>query len=219
MAENFFHKIAKSKSSTYFTPIIERLVYGLVYPAVLGASLVEFGLRTKVFSASIPWVLLLLVFIVDFTVTASESSEAAPKGNLFTVMADFVAALAFLGAYIISVSWDGATEFSGDKLRGLVFVLFGLHLAYFLWYLFRWLTRNLAGVPEDLIKDYVLMLQRNSTVLTIQTILVGSLGLRIINGHGGVQDYHLMMAIVFVGVLVRVINDFRLGPITRMKTS
>lgn len=213
MLNKVLHGVAASGFSKYATPIIERFVYGLVYPAVLGASLVEFGLSLKVSMASIPWLLLLLVFVIDYAVTASEISEAPPKGNLFMAMADLVAACAFLGAYFVFVAWDGVTPFTGAELNQLVFVIFGLQFAYVLWYVFRLSTKGLAGVDGEGKENYFKMLKHNSVSVGIQTILVVILGFLITTGRANLGMYYVMMAVVLIGVAYRVYNDFMLGPV------
>lgn len=214
--KNLINGMTKHGSSKYVTPIVERFVYGLVYPAVLGACLVEWMVKAQNmvgFSVAIPWLLVLGIFVIDYSVTASETSDAPAKGNMFTAFADFVGAVGFFFAYIVWQKWDGQSAFSEKELGWLVCVVYVHQLDYILWYIFRWLTRDLTGVRENLYKQYEKMLKYNFWMAGIQAVLVLAFGAGVLLRRGGQELFCWMMFWCYLGVVIRVVLDYRWGPV------
>lgn len=155
--------------SDFVTPMVERFVYGLVYPAILGASIVEvFGKADLRYA--VPWLFIALIFILDYSVTAPESSEKPPKGNAGLALVDLFAAAIFFLVYLRIVDWDGASALTNTEVRLLVLVLLLLQFAYVVWYAVRWSTIDSAEVVDR--DSYKNLVGRNMKVALIQAAIV-----------------------------------------------
>ncbi len=213
MTTNTLSKFARHRISVFVTPFIERLVHGLVYPAVLGASLVEATIKIRDFYASLPWVLVLALFMLDYALTGAETSAKPPKGNVLTAIADLLAAAAFVGTYVVSAAWDGKASFSDTQIRHLVVVIFGLHIANLCWYFFRWCTQNLTEIAADRTEIYRNLLKTNFIVFGVQSAIVGALGTIVLLGCIGARlSFYVIILLVYAGLLYRNWNEYRRGP-------
>jgi hypothetical protein len=213
MIANALLRIVTHKGAHFMTPFLERLVHGLVYPAVLGASIVEATIKIRDLYAPIPWVLVILLFTVDYALTGSETSAKAPRGNVLTALADLFSAAAFVGTYLVSAAWDGTRPFSDQELKQLVLVIFGFHFALICWYVFRWFTQDAAGLSGESLSRYSDFLRTNFIVVGMQSALIGLVGALVlwscIGPHVG---FYVMMLFAYTGLFIRNWRDYRQGP-------
>ena len=191
-------------------PMINRFVYGLFYPAILGANLILLIQRagadwtiTSLFVwdeivIGLAWILTLLLFIFDYVGTATDGVCGAPCRASWTALLDLLAAAIFFYAQakllnenivqIKDISWDD-----------LWFCLLFLHILYALWYIVR-----LVQTPEllsDKSKKYIKYVHRQMLAIFIQISLFG-----LVSWFCGISNswtYVVVCVISIIGWFVR----------------
>jgi hypothetical protein len=142
-------------SQVVVQPMMERFVYGLFYPAILGANLILLLERAGkdydytslfVWDKSVllyAWALTLLLFIFDYvstaplnTVSTTDKAKPRPPGIMLLSIIDFSAAAVFFYAQTKIVTAAGNKDIEADWSE-LWYCLLFLHILYLAWYLIR----------------------------------------------------------------------------------
>ena len=151
--------------------------------------------------------------MLDYIFTASETCEDPPRGNVFLVISDLVAATSFIFAYIVFAIWKEKAALSHTDIGYLIFTVFGLYVSYWLWYAFRIPTRSLALSPgSEKFGKYEKYLRRNLVVILIQSAMAVLFGILYFFSTIDIWALYVIVAVTVVGLAIRVYFDCSYGP-------
>jgi len=165
------------------TQYCDRFVNGLYYPAILGTNIVLFvdayvggQLQGRtVYEVGVPWLLLLLLFILDYVVTAPFSDGKPPHNSVCLLLVDVSSASLFLFAHIQLGLAAKAGAIDTEKWAYLWSVFWLLHGLIMMWCVISCLTAKSRFDPDPLdqkVSEYKKVLKYASLEVVSQAVLI-----------------------------------------------
>ena len=195
-------------------PMAHRFVYGLFYPAILGANLILFiergGANWTIESLFVwdnsarlvAWGLTLTLFIFDYVGTATEGVPDAPKRTSLLALIDLIAAVLFfyVQAKLLETSAGSETILQWKELWMCLLLLHGLYLG---WYIIRLVQNLYSSVTSTHYSKYVTF---QIVVIISQLLLFGFVSFCC--GIEKAGTYIAVCTIACVGWFIRQVIEF-----------
>ena len=169
----------------HFLPFVDRFVYGLFYPAILGTNIVLLieawngALKGHLLEIGLPWALMLVLFVFDYVVTAPFDASSPPYGSIGLSVLDGITAALFLFIQIPFglAAKSGTLDATAWSWAWIVFWM--LHGSYVLWCLLSLLSskQRFSGEPsQEKINKYkkllwIIILEVVAQVMLIMIVL------------------------------------------------
>lgn len=200
----------------FLCPYLERFVYGLFYPAILGTNLLLLyerldnnflNILKPHFEAQWAWLLTLLLFILDYSTTFRESLENQPMNNCILVVTDILSAVVFLLAHTLLLSTIPIDPEAVANYWGkLACYLGSLIVLCLLWYIIRLFSYKDAFKDEARRKKYKKFVWQG---LYLSLILFALFILIKIVLTDTIYSYYILCIVLIIGWFVRQLFEYK----------